>query len=64
MGQAQRATYKYIYKVGSRIRHFGTTADLSRRGREHKKIWSAGHIRQVGRRTTRTAARKWVRGKR
>lgn len=63
MGQTSRDTYKYIYKVGNRIKHLGTTVDLSRREKEHKKNWSAGHIRQVGRRTTRIAARKWVRRK-
>jgi len=59
MAETSRDTYKYVFKVGNVAKHFGITADLSRREKEHKNKWSTGHIRQVGRRMTRDAARKW-----
>jgi len=54
-----RDTYKYQFKVGNKIVHGGITKDLERREQEHQQTWSNGHIRQVGRRTTGEAARKW-----
>ena len=54
-----RDTYKYVYKVGHKIVHGGITIDLDRREEEHQQKWSNGHIKQVGRRTTEEAARKW-----
>lgn len=54
-----RNTYKYQFKVGNKIVHGGITSDLGRRQLEHKQAWPNGHIKQVGRRTTREAARKW-----
>lgn len=63
MGQASRNTYKYVFKVGNRIKHGGITEDLGRREQEHEQEWPGGHIKQVGRRTTREAARKWEKRK-
>ena len=39
--------------------HGGITGDLARREREHKREYLGGHIYQIGRRTTREAARDW-----
>lgn len=57
--QARRDTYKYELKVGNKIVHRGITDDLQRREQEHQRIWPTGHIKQVGRRTTRPAAEAW-----
>jgi len=54
-----RDTCKYLYKIGNKIVHGGITNDLDRREQEHQQKWSKGHIKQVGRRTTEEAARKW-----
>ena len=60
MGQKKRDTFKYPFKIGNRIVHGGITNNLERREREHKQTYGEkGHIRQVGRRTTREAAGKW-----
>lgn len=59
MGKAPRNTYKYVFKVGNRIKHSGITGDLERKEKEHKQTWTGGHVKQVGRRTTREAATKW-----
>jgi len=64
MSQEPRKTYKYIYKVGNKAKHFGITTDLSRREKEHSTKLSEGHIKKVGRRTTRLAARKWAQERR
>lgn len=55
----ERDTYKYHFKIGRRIVHGGITNDLERREQEHQQKWPSGHIRQVGRKTTEDAARKW-----
>jgi len=55
----KRDTYKYRYKVGRRIRHSGITDNLERREQEHQRKWPDGHIVQVGRRTTKEAAKAW-----
>ena len=52
-------TYKYQFKVGNKIVHGGITNDLERREQEHRQNHPKGHIKQVGRRTTEEAARKW-----
>lgn len=55
-----RDTYKYQLKRGNRILQSGITNDLDRREREHqRKHGDDVHITQVGRRTTRPAAREW-----
>ena len=59
----RRDTCKYQFKVGNTIVHGGITNDLDRREQEHKQKWPKGHIRQVGRRTTEEAARKWEQDK-
>jgi predicted GIY-YIG superfamily endonuclease len=55
----KRDTYKYHFKIGNRIMHGGITNDLERREEEHQQKWPKGHIKQVGRKTTEEAARKW-----
>jgi len=54
-----RDTYKYQFKNGKKIVHGGVTTDLARREKEHQQKWPNGHIKQVGRRTTKEAAREW-----
>ncbi len=55
-----RNTYKYHFKKGNKIIHTGITNDPDRREREHKQTFgSSGHIKKVGRATTRDAALKW-----
>ena len=58
-----RDTYKYQFKVGNKIVHGGITNDIERREDQHQKEWSKGHIKQVGRKTTEDAARKWKKDK-
>ena len=55
----ERDTYKYHFKVGNKIKHGGITGDLEQREKEHQQKWPKGHIKQVGRKTTEEAARKW-----
>ena len=59
-----RDTYKYRY-VGpkGRIKHSGITNDLHRRESELRHQYGPGDIEQVGRRTTREAAKEWEREK-
>ena len=59
MAKEPRTWYKYVFKVGNKIVHRGITEDLERREEEHEQKWSNGHIKQIGRRTTGEAARKW-----
>ena len=56
-----RDTYKYVLKVRGKIVHGGITNDLGRREDEHQQKWPDATIEQVGRRTTRDAARQWER---
>ncbi len=56
---SNRDTYKYHLKIGNKIVHRGITDDLDRREAEHQQKWPNSHIKQVGRRTTEEAARKW-----
>lgn len=63
MPKSPRDTYKYQFKDGNRILHGGITTDLDRREGEHQRHFGRGHIRQVGRRTTDDAARRWERKK-
>ena len=57
---APRDTYKYNFKCGNKILHTGITNDLERHEQEHQRdIDSAGHISQIGRRTTRSGAKAW-----
>ena len=55
----KRNTYKYQFKIGNKIMHGGRTNDLNRREQEHQQKWTKGHIKQVGRKTTEEAAKKW-----
>ncbi len=63
---AERDTDKYHFKLGNKIVHTGITNDLDRRESEHQRQegWSDGHIKKVGRRTTREAALGWEDGQR
>ena len=56
-----RIAYKYHFKLGNKIVHTGITYDIDRREAEHRREpgWDKGHIKQVGLRTTRAAAREW-----
>ena len=54
-----RNTKKYVFKNGNKIVHGGITNDLDRREEEHKQRWPGGHIKQVGRATTKEAALNW-----
>ena len=56
-----RTAYKYHFKLGNKIVHTGITSDIDRRQAEHRREPGneRGHIFQVGRRTTRDAARRW-----
>ena len=57
-----RDTYKYHFKKGNRIVHTGITNDLDRREQEHQQDFGeSGHIKKVGRATTRDAAQEWER---
>ena len=58
-----RIAYKYHFKLGNKIVHTGITYDIDRREAEHQREpgWDKGHIKQVGLRTTRAAARAWER---
>ena len=58
-----RIAYKYHFKLGNKIVHTGITYDIDRREAEHRREpgWDKGHIKQVGLRTTRAAAREWER---
>ena len=56
---SNRNIYKYHYKIGNKIIESGITNDLERREQEHQRQHPEGHIKQVGRRTTEDAARKW-----
>lgn len=58
-----RDTYKYQFKQGNKVVHGGITNDLERREVEHQQKYGKGHIKQVGRRTTEEAARKWEKKK-
>lgn len=56
-----RDTYKYHLKIGNKVVHRGVTNDLDRREQEHLQKWPAGHIAQIGNRTTREAGLTWER---
>jgi len=59
----ERDTYKYHLKRGNRIIRSGITNDLERREREHRRVLGqAVQLEQVGRRTTRDAAKDWEKG--
>lgn len=59
-----RNSFKYNFKVGNKIVRIGITDNLARRESEHSREFREGHISQVGRRTTREAAYKWVKERR
>ena len=59
----KRDTCKYVFKDGRKVVHGGITNDLERREVEHQQKWPKGHIKQVGRKTTEDAARKWEKEK-
>ena len=55
----KRDTFKYQFKKGNKILHGGITDNLERREAEHQQKWPDGKIKQIGRKTTEEAARKW-----
>ena len=60
----ERDTYKYQFvDRNDRIIHSGITNDLDRREGELRRQHGSGNIRQVGRRTTREAAKEWEKGR-
>jgi len=61
--QSKRDTAKYHFKVGNKIVHGGISKDLEQREAEHQQKWPKGHIKQVGKKTTQDAARKWEKEK-
>lgn len=55
-----RDTYRYHFVEGNRIVYSGITTDLGKREQEHKRRFGeGGHIKQVGRATTRDAGLQW-----
>lgn len=55
-----RDTYKYRLKKGNKTLQSGITNDLERREKEHQRDRGKDvYLQQVGRRTTREAAREW-----
>lgn len=63
MARKPRDTYKYVLKRGRKRIRSGITNDLERREQEHRRDYGSDvHILQVGRRTTREAARDWESG--
>jgi hypothetical protein len=54
-----RDTYKYHVKVGRKVVDGGITNNLERREKERQLQFPGSHLVQVGRRTTREAARDW-----
>ena len=61
MAQNERDTYKYDFlDKEEKIIHSGITNDLERReGELRRQYEQSAHIKQIGNRTTREAARKW-----
>jgi len=58
---AAGSIFKYRFKVDGKVVHSGTTTDLKRREREHRRRWPEGHIEKVGSATTREEAWNWER---
>ena len=56
----ERDTYKYRLKQRNKVLQSGITNDLERREQEHQRNHGKNvHLEQVGRKTTREAAREW-----
>lgn len=55
-----RDTYKYHLRLQGKIVFVDVTSDLVRREQEHKARHPDSQIEQVGRRTTRKAALRWL----
>lgn len=55
-----RDTYKYVVWLEGQSIHKDVTNDLARREEEHRARWPTCRVQQVGRKTTRGAALKWV----
>ena len=58
---SSRSTYKYHFKVDGKVVFSGTTSDLERREKEHRRRWPTGCIEKVGRATTHRKAWEWNR---
>jgi len=57
----EKDTYKYHLKQGRKVVHRSITYDLVRREAEHQREFPGSRIKQIGRRTTHTAALRWER---
>lgn len=57
----EKNTYKYQLKVGHKVILRNITYDLNRREAEHQNDYPGSRIEQIGRKTTREAALKWLR---
>lgn len=53
-------TYQYYLKRGWRVVYAGITYDLNRREAEHQKDYPGCSIVQIGQKTTRKKALKWL----
>lgn len=56
---AQRTWYRYEFKVGSIIRHYGITQDPREREIEHQQLWPTGKVVILGAPMSARAAREW-----
>jgi hypothetical protein len=56
-----RNTYKFNFKVGNKVIKTGITKNLMRREAQLKRVNPSGHVKQVGRRSTRGSALEWRR---
>lgn len=56
-----RNAYKYHFIKNGKVVHRGITEDIERREREHKNTYRGGHMKKIGRCTTKNAALEWER---
>ena len=56
----ERNTYKYHFKIGTKVVHTGITNDIDRREQEHQRTFgSDGRIEKIGNATTLLDALQW-----
>ena len=55
-----RDTYKYKVMVGDQVMHYGISRDLKRSEDRVRNEFPEARAKQVGRRTTREAAERWL----
>lgn len=56
---SKRDVYRYHFRRGRLTIHTGTTDDLERREREHRRTYGYGNISQVGAAVTPERAIEW-----